>query len=382
MSLNKNSIRLLFNTHYDAAGSRVWVHELREKLQTRGLTTAYNDWENYHQYDVVLFMPKDEQIDAARQKNNRILIGLIDPKTKSIEQAKKVDFLIVSSMEQRDLFLQYNPNCFVFYPFPQMAKQNKKHTQKSKIVLGYHGNKIHLHSFYPHLTLALNQLGEKYDLELLALYDIGSFGMWTMGCPDPERLKVHHIQWSPQKVDEVLSEADIGLVPACMPIRKEKSLKEKAIYSKTLFATDPNDYLVRFKYSTNPGRMYVFSQLGIPVVAGFFPSACQFIYDGIDGFLAHNAAGWYYAIERLILQPDLRERTAKSLYDKIHRYADPEETVSRFLDTIVTLKSNFRSSPTPSFQQKSPSSMSFRLQLCREFLASRVLSKVKRILNR
>ena len=49
-------------------------------------------------------MPIDQEIDKARKQNPDILIGLADLNLKfASDTSKKADFLIVSSIKQRDL---------------------------------------------------------------------------------------------------------------------------------------------------------------------------------------------------------------------------------------------------------------------------------------
>ena len=64
----------------------------------------------------------------------------------------------------------------------------------------------------------------------------------------------------------------------------------------SFFNDTDDDYIIRFKMPSNPGRMIVFWKLGIPVVADFLPSHFQFIKEGVNGLLASSSAGWYHSI--------------------------------------------------------------------------------------
>ena len=79
----------------------------------------------------------------------------------------------------------------------------------------------------------------------------------------------------------------------------------------------PFDHLVRFKASTNAGRLHPFAHAGIPVVSDFAPSSAQFVLDGESGFLASSAAAWYEAFVRLAESPELRRRLADNLRRRI-----------------------------------------------------------------
>jgi glycosyltransferase involved in cell wall biosynthesis len=332
--MNSKKLKFLINTrHLTTASSKVCVHDLSSLLKEHGFEVKINDWSNYQDYDVVIFLCYDPEIKKARSINPDILVGLADPKlNKNIQDAIDADFLTVSSLEQRDVFLRYNKNIFIYYMFPDIKKVEKNHQQKDKTIIGYHGNKLHLEALCPKIQSALNELGKKYDIEFWAMYNIKNLGKWNFGLPDEKYIKVRHIQWSEENYYDYLSKVDIGIVPNILPVSKE--IKTKGKHGRKLFAYNSNDYLVRYKYSSNPGRIYVFSQLGIPVVSDFFPSASQFIFDGQTGFLANSAEGWYHALEKLILQPRLREDLAANLQQTISQKADRVKTFEAFLDFV------------------------------------------------
>jgi hypothetical protein len=85
---------------------------------------------------------------------------------------------------------------------------------------------------------------------------------------------------------------------------------------------EPFDHLVRFKASTNPGRLFPFAQLGIPVIGDFVPSSAQFVVDGESGLLASSSHGWLDAFEKLAASSALRERLATALRDRVTRAYD------------------------------------------------------------
>jgi len=336
-------MKFVFNSKYDQAGAQIWIHECSTLLQKEGFETNINDWDNYSEYDIVIFMPFDQEIDKARKQNPDILIGLADPKLPfAFDTSKNADFLIVSSIEQRDIFLRYNPNIFIYYPFPDIRRIEKNHQAKDQIIIGYHGNKIHLNSFFPNITNALEELGRHYKVELRVIYNIEKLGHWKIGLPDNKYVQTNHIQWSPENIYTYLSQSDIGLVPSLMPIKNSVSLKKKACYSKNAFVESDYDYFLRYKYSSNPGRIYTFCQLGIPVVSDFFPSACQFIHEGYDhnrtGFIAYSAEGWFYSLYQLASNHTLRQLCADNLYAYISENASLERIIKHFIVFLQKLQ--------------------------------------------
>ena len=112
------NLRFVLNSNYTGAGAWICIEKLSRTLQEMGYIAAKNDFNNYKNYDVAIFMSPDAEVDIARTQNPKILVGIADPKLSSpklIEDAIKADFLMVSSLEQRDIFLKYDPNIFIFY---------------------------------------------------------------------------------------------------------------------------------------------------------------------------------------------------------------------------------------------------------------------------
>ena len=99
-------------------------------------------------------------------------------------KCNKSDFCLVSSYEQREVFLKFNKNLFVYYMIPNFDSYSVVHKKKTQPKIFYHGNKIHLNTSYYGLTPALNQLGEKYNIEFNAIYNIDKLGKWRIGRPD------------------------------------------------------------------------------------------------------------------------------------------------------------------------------------------------------
>jgi len=336
-------MKIVINTNYQSAGSKVCVDDLIPRLIKSGHTIAKNDWKNYSQYDVALFMATDSEVQAAKKENPQIICGIMDPKTttpknttgRNIKEMRSADFLLVSSIEQRDFLYKYNEDIVIYYMFPDIKKMERKHFSKDKIIIGYHGNKVHLNCFYPKITKALENIASEFPVELWAMYNIKKLGKWKHGVP--RNIKIRHIQWSEENYYEYLAKADIGIVNNEIPI-KEKigNLTTRHLTGEYLFFNmhnyDYSDYLIRYKYSSNPGRIYVFSQLGIPIISDFTPSSCQIIQDGKSGFIAHSVEGWQRAMEQLIKSPELRNRVSTNLKS----YIDNTISIDKNFDNLVS----------------------------------------------
>lgn len=325
-------MKFVVNTNYQSAGTKVCVDDMIPRLKAAGHEVVRNDWENYGKYDIALFMAPDSDVRRAKASSPRIKCGIMDPKAatgRQIEEARAADFLLVSSVEQRDFFLKYNRNILIYYMFPATKEIPKTHSDKNKIIIGYHGNKQHLDAMAD-VAAALDELAKKYDIELWAIYNIEKLGKWKRNIP--KICTVRHIQWSEENLVSYLSRCDIGIAPSILPTSSAGwRIRPLRSYFYNPEGYQNSDYVLRFKYSNNPGRLYVFSQLYVPVVADFTPSACQLIKDGESGFLVGTKEGWYNALEALILSAELRNKFSINLKKFIDENCSTEINFEKFL---------------------------------------------------
>lgn len=312
-------MRIVLNTRSDNAGTRVCIYDLAERLAQAGVDVAVNDWSGYAGADAVVFMGYDHELEVARAVNAGIKIVLADPKLSQPEwvaAARAADLLLVSSVEQRDSFLPLNRNILVHHMFPAMEARPREHGESRPLVLGYHGNRTHLESMARGAAAAIEELGRTREVELLAIYDVAGLGRATVGLPDERVVAVTHVQWTPQFADSLVR-ADIGLVPNELPLRDRHDALEATALDLPQLAYESFDHLLRFKSSTNAGRLQPFARLGIPVVADFAPSIAEFVVDRTSGMLGSSAHGWFDALDRLASSPPLRTRLAAALDDRI-----------------------------------------------------------------
>ncbi len=325
-------MKFVVNTTYNSAGTVV-LRGIIKRLEANGDRVAVNDWKQYNNYDIAIFMAPDSKIREAKAIDDKIKCGLFDPKVSKawqIEEAKAADFLIVSSIEQRDFFLKYNESIYIYYMFPNIPEVKKEHVDKQKIVIGYHGNKQHLDAMTD-VSWALDRLSKEYDIEFRAIYNVKKLGKWRLNVP--QNCSVRHIQWSEKTLVADLSQCDIGIVPSVMPSPKLFTRSLRSIFYNPE-GYNRNDYVYRFKMSNNPGRIYVFSQLHIPVIADFTPSACQFIKDGQSGMLAGTREGWERNMKLLIREISLRRILSTNLIDDINKNYSQDINFSNFIEFI------------------------------------------------
>lgn len=334
-------MKIVINTNYDSAGTRVCVQDMLPRLIKAGHSVVRNDWEHYDKYDAALFMSPDSQVRLAKEKNPDIITSVMDPKPntkKRRDEARAADFLLVSSIEQRDFFLRFNKNVLIYYMFPETKETKKVHQEKKKIIIGYHGNKVHLNCFHTEIKEALEELATEHDIELWAMYNVKKLRIWRFGRPN---IKIKDVQWSEENYYKFLAKCDIGIVNNMIPSNNLLSRFFARTYANLLgfrFNYDKTDYLVRYKMSANPGRIYVFSQLGIPVVADFTPSSANIIEDGISGYLANSKEGWHAALKSLIEDYRLREEMSRNLKHRIDEKFSPEKNFEAFNRYLLGLR--------------------------------------------
>jgi glycosyltransferase involved in cell wall biosynthesis len=280
----------VLNTKYESAGRVVLEDTLK------GIKVARND-RDYTKYDTAIFMSPDSEVKYAKSINPKIKCIIFDPKTNNLEDVRLADELIVSSIEQREFFLKYNQNIKIYYMFPDTGKPFFHLMKLEKIMVGYHGNKKHLEE----AKELMEALDEIPNIEFMAYYNIKKFGLWTKNLP--KKCPVNHVQWTGEWNE--LTWCDIGVVPSLKPTWKLT-----------------NDYVSRYKYSNNPGRIWVFSQLGIPVIADFTPSSCQIIKDGHNGLLVGTKEGWVRAI-KMLFDVELRNKLSYNLRRELKKSPNP-----------------------------------------------------------
>ena len=329
-------MRFVFNTRVDDPASHAAITGLCGRLQEAGADATLNDWSGYAPYDVAVFLGYDHELERAKREHPGIRVVLADPKQSRAEwldAARRADLLLVSSVEQREPFLRVNGNVHVFEMFPVMAAVAREHRNSERVVVGYHGNRVHLEAMAASVRPALEELGRRRSVEFHAVYNVAALGQATIGMPDERFVRVRHVQWSDEAVASELAGADIGIVPNELPIRDRLRALRDTAYREPEFMYEPFDHLLRFKASTNAGRIYPFARLGVPVVTDFAPSASQLVEDGVSGFVVSGPHGWLDALERLAESAELRNRFAAALRARIVAVYDRQ--VPAFLDACA-----------------------------------------------
>jgi len=263
--------------------------------------------------NIILLFGFNLNYDQIKIMYPNIKIGLLDPRFNKRYKPCSFDFLVTQGIESSLFFANYNKPIFNYPIFPKMdlskvttLKQNKK------IIIGYHGNKVHLNAMKNRITDALLKLNQHFDIELWLMYDKKGLGKYDDN--NLPNLKVKHIQYSENNYYKYISHVDIGIIPQLIPVKKNPLLMRFLGTFFSSFNEKSEDFLLRFKETTNNGRAFIFAQFKIPIVADITPSSCALIGDDECGFIAYSSESWFHALYLLCNSPTLRNNLGRKLW--------------------------------------------------------------------
>lgn len=311
----------------NVASYRIWVRDLAKYFNELGIITYVNKIPDNIGTNVVIILGKSDVYKCKDFKNKypNNLIGIINPEGRILYNA---DFIIVGSIEEKDS-LAINKNVFIF-PLIENQYRNinqKKHVDKDKIIIGVHGSYTHLSKFSPHLKKALEEFSKKKNITLKINSNLTK--KWLNGKPDINNIEISDYNFKSFSRD--ISNCDIGLVPNVTdntPFFKKTS-KIKGLYN--------TDYFFRMKNKSNSGRMFVFIQHGIPVIADFTPSNLHILGNPECGFAVFNKEGWLNALTELS-SAKTRNVISRNALKEFNRLYDPIKWASNLISNIKKLE--------------------------------------------
>jgi hypothetical protein len=281
-------------------------------LKNRGHTVEFTLDNSPETLDFCFFSDNDISAQKLLDINPNVKIALIDPKLNNKTQEanlKLSHFAIVSSIEQAELAFKFNPHIFINHWFRYLKKLEEKSVYREKsnshlIDIVYHGNKVHLEASHRTLLPALGRLAEEFPVRLIAIYNIQELGIWRRFIP--KNLSVKHEQWGPESYLKTISNSDIGVIPSFTPQINGKMayLINKISLSmrdRNTHNINKNDYSIRYKHNSNPGRLHEYAMCSLPVVAEATLSMAQSIEHMHNGFLVLGEEGWYVHLKKLMI---------------------------------------------------------------------------------
>ncbi|SRR6056297_620713 len=331
-------MKILFTTAKKEAVSTILNLEklkLLQEIEGVDFRAFGDDFENY---DIILVMGYEAEVEKIKDKAPKSLVGVIDPRPGLKKQPEKADFILTNGIEMKDYYSYCTQNFFDYYIYPQVSGGPKKHKNQDKVVIGYHGNKIHLEEIFPRISQALESLGKLFKVELKAIYNWEKLGKVSW---KPKSFSLTYVQWNSKVYEEHLSQVDIGIIPDLIPIQKEDRIKKKASTLRKKYNEHQADYLLRFKPTSNPGRIFPFMQYGIPVVCDMFPSGLQLIDDGQDSFIAYSSSAWFSKLKSLAEDSELRQEMGDNFRAKFQSGYSPEilnQNLIKFFYSLLNKK--------------------------------------------
>ena len=107
-------------------------------------------------YDFIFTMGNNPSAHKIKNENPDSSLIICDPKQSNIDYVKNVissDLILACSIEQKDIFLRLNSNIIIFQLFQKLKKKNI--IKKRKIIIGYHGNRVHLNAMNKNIIFAI-----------------------------------------------------------------------------------------------------------------------------------------------------------------------------------------------------------------------------------
>lgn len=290
---------------------------------------------NISNYDVVLIMTYDHHlVQRIKEDSPNSKIGIIDPRNHTVYDSTLLcDFLVVDSIEMEDYWSMSKKPIFRYVEYPDIPVMKKNHIDTDVIRVGYHGNQIHLDCMQDTVTPALRNLSNRFNIELVVMYN----GQPPTGNEPwiPRGVSVKHVQWSMDSYVSDLAQCDIGLVPNNI-LHNSLEKSTNALNRKYNYSSD--DYSLRFKMPSNPGRFIIFGKLGIPVVADFYPSALQYLREDLKtGMVACNVSGWERCLEKLMKSTSLRQEMGDGIQQLVESNFNFDYQNTKFLNFLSLL---------------------------------------------
>ena len=288
------------------ASYRIFVLQFINQLQLEESVHVFQDGklnEATLSSDVVIFSKNSfELLDTYNDsKKNVKLVGLINPPLD--KKYNHVNFVIVGSVLEKIYAQKYYENVFVYELIEDKYNncELKVHKNSDEIVLGTHGNHVHLHKF-------------KNTLKIINEWKVGKkikFVNITDDVKKSEQIlkslklnyEIEHKKWEYKKFEKDLKQIDIGLI--------NFMFSQKNFFNAPRFGKYKTDFNFRFKSKTNLGRAFVFYQLGIPLIHDLNPESFFINYSEEVSLFYHSKKTLLNSLEKLS-EPENRNNLSKN----------------------------------------------------------------------
>ena len=322
------------NPDINIGSYRIWVHDLCESLNNIGHESRIlSGIPNEDPSEEVLIFGKSVWESGISWKETfpQKKVGAINLPADS--KKNNLDFFIVGSHEERLSLSQHN-NVFL-YPLIEkkfMNLERKVHKNSEVLKVCFHGHYPHLFKFFPHLSRALERINSEVtpvELHVITGHP-KKVQEWNKSTGRPN-IRVFSHEY--EKVSEVISKCDIGLIPNISDVNAAAPKYRQNVVNSDLGLYN-TDYVIRFKNKTNPGRAFVFYQHGIPVVHDISPSSFEMMALTGEYIVAHEEESWFKEIKSLALSCEKRQNISDKFKECFEKNYNPEEWAKKLVNQI------------------------------------------------
>ena len=293
---------------------------------------------------------KKSELDDIKKYN--LIIGRLEPRGSCKINFKDYNFIINNSLESQDYFAYSNLDSFILPTFPKYDQQDfKKTNNKEHLVIGYHGNCVHIVGLMKRINKELLKYSklenQKITLKIMSNKKIFKrhYPFWYFNnikrSENKNNFKIEFFDYDPSFIKEFMSNIDIGICPQLIPFKK--TIFNRLLNSRfNIFLRKKNtNIILRYKETSNIGRMAIFSQFKIPVISDPCPSSCSTIGMNEFGLIALSNQQWIKSIDYL-KKKENASRMGVALNKRVnHLYSDAVlyKNLINFLDNLIAKSS-------------------------------------------
>lgn len=323
------------NQNVSIGSYRIWVHDLVHELKSLNIDAQVFSSISQIRNDSIIILSKGDY-NLRAQINEKRCVGAINI---SSDCKVNFDFVIVGSIEEKKSLESHYENVVIINLIEKMYENEtlKVHKASDSTIIGFHGSFTHLSKMRYGFSSAINQLIDKgHKIEIVCLTDeMPSFQMLKMLNINSNILKSY--RWSQDSAKSIIQTFDIGIVQNTTDLMQvHPELKKLTSLEAGLYNTD---YSLRFKNKSNPGRAFVFFQLGIPVIADLTPSNIPMFYDESCGYIATCSKTWEKSIIKL-MDSNHRNMIAKNAYERFKLLYSFKDDAKRLVDFLKRTYNN------------------------------------------
>ena len=311
---------------------RILVYDLACVLNDLGHDIQFHNSRETTRKDAVLIYSKGD-VSLHVPTDNRVC-GAI---SLSGDSNQRFDFSIVNSIEEKKSVEHLSQETVIINLVERMYQGSslKNHKESDRLVIGYHGSYTHLPKLKEGFVAAFNYLvSSGVKLHLNCLSNDSTMSRSILEDMELNTTCATFEDWDFETAKDFILQSDIGILPNLTSLRDDLTVLNDCNNKLGTYSTD---YVFRFKNKSNPGRSFVFNQLGIPVITDLTPSMMPMYYDEVCGAVATNTHTWLKAIDRF-MSAEERNKAAQTAYNRFNVLYSMEKDAKNLVDAILKIK--------------------------------------------